>query len=135
MEEIQKKARKPAKEKVGFKHQVGWSSRAISMSIHAVLFMQVTYFCTNVLGMAPTLVGTILLTTKVFDGFTDLAAGVLITKVRTRFGVVRHYEWCIVPLWIFTVLLFSVPLGISMTSKAIWIFVFYSLLNGVFATM
>ena len=60
MEEIQKKARKPAKEKVGFKHQVGWSSRAISMSIHAVLFMQVTYFCTNVLGMAPTLVGTIL---------------------------------------------------------------------------
>ena len=127
--------KKPVKEKVEFKYQVGWSSRAISLSVNAVLFMQVTYFCTNVLGMTPALVGTILLATKVFDGFTDLAAGVLITKVRTRFGVVRHYEWCIVPLWIFTVLLFSVPLGISMTGKTVWVFVFYSLVNCVFATM
>jgi Na+/melibiose symporter-like transporter len=64
MEAIQKKARKPVKEKVGFKHQAGWSSRATSMSLHAILFMQVTYFCTNALGMSPALVGSILLATS-----------------------------------------------------------------------
>jgi GPH family glycoside/pentoside/hexuronide:cation symporter len=135
MKDVQTTAQKPVKEKVGFKHQVGWSSRALSMSVHAILFMQVTYFCTNVLDMSPALVGSILLATKVFDGFTDLVAGVLITKIRTRFGVVRHYEWCILPLWIFTVVLFAAPVDMSMGGKTAWVFVFYSLINGFFATL
>jgi GPH family glycoside/pentoside/hexuronide:cation symporter len=135
MKDGKKPEQKPAKDKVGLLHQAGWSSRAVSLSINVVLLMQITYFCTNVLGMSPMLTGSILLATKIFDGFTDLVAGVLITKIRSRFGVVRHYEWCIVPLWIFTVLLFSTPLGLSMTSKAIWIFVFYSLVNAVCSTL
>jgi GPH family glycoside/pentoside/hexuronide:cation symporter len=123
------------KEKATFKSQIGWSSRAISISVNVVLLMQLTYFCTNVLGMTPVLTGMILLATKIFDGFTDLVAGALINKIRTRFGVVRHYELCIAPLWICTVLLLSAPLSLSMTGKAVWVFVFYSLANAFFATM
>ena len=123
------------KEKATFKHQIGWSSRAISISVNVVLLMQLTYFCTNVLGMTPVLTGMVLLATKVFDGFTDLIAGALINKIRTRFGMVRHYELCIVPLWICTVILLSAPLSLSMTGKAVWVFVFYALTNAFFATM
>lgn len=123
------------KEKAGFLQQIGWSSRALSISVNVVLTMQITYFCTNVLGMSPILTGTILLATRIFDGFTDLAAGALINKVRTRFGLVRHYEICIIPLWISTVLLFSAPVAMSITVKAVWVFLFYSLANAVFATM
>jgi GPH family glycoside/pentoside/hexuronide:cation symporter len=133
MAEIAQKAVK--KEKVTFKRQIGWSSRAISISVNVLLMMQITYYCTNILGMSAVLAGTILLATKIFDGFTDLVAGALINKVRTRFGLVRHYELCIIPLWISTVLLFSTPAGMGMTGKSVWVFVFYALTNAVFATM
>jgi GPH family glycoside/pentoside/hexuronide:cation symporter len=129
------KKQKKAKEKLPVKYTLGWSSRAVSLSVNFVLLMYLQYFCTNVLGIQPLLAGSVLLAVRVFDGFTDIAAGVLINKVRTRFGVVRHYELCIVPMWICTILLFSVPMGFSTTGRVAWVFVFYSLVNAVFATL
>jgi hypothetical protein len=126
---------KPKKERVPFKLQIGWSSRALSMSVNAILIMQVTYFCTNILGMSPILVGTTLLLTKLFDGTTDFFQGMLINKVRTRFGQVRHYEICLIPMWICTVLLFSCPMRFSDFGKATWIFIFSVLTNDIFGGM
>jgi Na+/melibiose symporter-like transporter len=111
------------------------AASVLHISVNVVLLMRLTYFCTNVLGMTPVLAGMVLLATKIFDGFTDLAAGALINKIRTRFRTVRHYESRIAPLRICTVLLFSAPLSLSMTGKAVWVFVFYSLANAFFAAM
>jgi GPH family glycoside/pentoside/hexuronide:cation symporter len=134
-EDTQKVARKPIKVKVPFLHQIGWSSKAISMGINSILMIQTTFYCTNILGMAPALVGGILLATKIFDGSTDFLQGLLINKVRTRLGQVRHYEFCLIPLWICTVLLFSCPPGLSSFGKAAWIFVFTVLAGDVFGGM
>lgn len=49
-----------------------WSSRGISAVINVVLIMQLTYFCTDMLGMSPAVIGTFLLAWKVIDAFTDL---------------------------------------------------------------
>ncbi len=111
-----------------------WASRAISLAVNVVLLMQITYYCTNALGMDPGITGFILLASKLFDGFTDLVAGVVVDKTRTKWGKARPYEFSILGVWISTILLFSTP-NMGMIGKYIWVFVFYTLINSVFATL
>ena len=111
----------------------GWTTRGVSLAINVVLIMPLTYFCTDMLGMAPTLVGTLLLASKLFDGVTDLVVGYVIDRTHTKFGKARPYEFPIVFVWLFTVLLFCAP-ELSMTGKAIYVFVLYTLINSIFST-
>ena len=110
-----------------------WTSRGVSLGINVILIMQLTYYCTDMLGMTPTLIGSLLLASKLFDGVTDLIVGFIIDKTNTRFGKARPYEVCIVLVWIFTILLFSTP-NLSMAGKAVFIFIMYTLINSVCAT-
>lgn len=110
-----------------------WTSRGVSLGINVILIMQLTYYCTDMLGMTPALVGSLLLASKLFDGVTDLIVGFIIDKTNTRFGKARPYEVCIVLVWIFTILLFSTP-NLSMAGKAVFIFIMYTLINSVCAT-
>ena len=111
----------------------GWTTRGVSLAINVVLIMQLTYFCTDMLGMAPTLVGTLLLASKLFDGVTDLVVGYVIDRTHTKFGKARPYEFSIVFVWLFTVLLFCAP-ELSMTGKAAYVFILYTLINSIFST-
>lgn len=95
--------------------------------------MQLTYYCTDMLGMGATLVGTLLLASKIFDGVTDLFVGFIIDATHTKWGKARPYEIFIVFVWGLTVLLFSAP-EMSTTGKAIFVFVLYTLINSVCAT-
>jgi hypothetical protein len=61
-----------------------WSGRAISIAVNVIVLMQITFYCTNILAMSPVLVGTLLMASKIFDGVTDIFAGVLIDKTKTR---------------------------------------------------
>ena len=73
----------------------GWSGRAISIAVNVIVLMQITFYCTNILAMSPVLVGTLLMASKIFDGVTDIFAGVLIDKTKTRWGKARPYEFSI----------------------------------------
>ena len=95
--------------------------------------MQLTYYCTDMLGMGATLVGTLLLASKIFDGVTDLFVGFIIDATHTKWGKARPYEIFIVFVWGLIVLLFSAP-EMSTTGKAIFVFVLYTLINSVCAT-
>lgn len=110
-----------------------WSSRAVSLAINVVLIMQLTYYCTDILMMPTMLVGTLLLASKIFDGFTDLVVGFFIDKTNTKWGKARPYEICIVLTWVFTIMLFSTP-EMHITGKAVWVFIMYSLINSICAT-
>lgn len=107
-----------------------WSSRALSLVVNTTLVAQITFFCTDVLKMPAGMVGVLLLISKIFDGFTDLIAGYIIDKTDTRIGKARPYEIFIVFTWLLTVFLFSAP-NLSLTGKAIYVFVLYSLINSV----
>ena len=85
------------------------------------------------LGMGATLVGTLLLASKIFDGVTDLFVGFIIDATHTKWGKARPYEIFIVFVWGLIVLLFSAP-EMSTTGKAIFVFVLYTLINSVCAT-
>lgn len=95
--------------------------------------MQLTYYCTDMLGMGATLVGTLLLASKIFDGVTDLFVDFIIDATHTKWGKARPYEIFIVFVWGLIVLLFSAP-EMSTTGKAIFVFVLYTLINSVCAT-
>lgn len=120
-------------EKLPFWFAPAWSTRATSLALNVVLIGYLTYYCTDMLGMSATLVGILLLASKLFDGFTDLVVGFIIDKTNTRFGKARPYEICIVLVWVFTVMIFSVP-DVGESVQAVYVFVMYTLINSVCAT-
>ncbi len=126
------KTRDPYRLTVG--KQLGWSGRGVSLASNVTVLSYITFYCTNILGMDSALVGTLLLASKVFDGVTDLVAGVLIDRTNTRWGKARPYEFAIFGVWISTVLLFSCP-ELGTVGKAIWLFTMYTFANSIFATL
>ncbi len=128
------KKQKVAKE-LNFGKMLAWQTRGISFGIQVVLLSFMTIYCTNALGMEAVLVGTIAMISKIFDGFTDLFAGYLVDRTKTKWGKGRPYEFAILGLWLTTWLLFSVPEGASMVVKCVWIFIAYAMAQSVFATL
>ncbi len=119
--------------KVSAKLIFAWNSRSISVAISVVLMMQVTYYSTEILGLASTAVGTLFLLAKLFDGVTDLVVGFIIDRTNTRLGKARPYELFIIPLWVLIVAFFSTP-DISTTGKMVYIFITYVLIQSVCST-
>ena len=122
-----------AREKMPLWYGLAWSSRGISAAINVVLLMQLTYYCTNMLGMNAGIVGTFLLVSKVIDAFSDLGIGFLIDKTNTRWGKARPYELFMILMWFFTILMFSVP-QMGMAAQYAWVFVMYIIVNAVCTT-
>lgn len=110
-----------------------WTGRGMAFSLNVVLIMQLTYYCTDILGMPAAMVGSLLLASKVFDGVTDLIAGTIIDKTNTKWGKARPYDIFIPLMWLGTVMLFSVP-NFGTVGKAIYIFIMYALVNSVCST-
>lgn len=121
------------KKKLPFWFGLTWSSRAMSLAINVVIISQISFYCTDMLGMNPILVGNLLLLSKLFDGITDLVVGFIIDKTNTRFGKARPYEIFIVLTWIFTIIMFSVP-DMGEMAQAVFVFIMYTLVNSVCAT-
>lgn len=109
------------------------STKGISLSINIIFVGYVTFYCTDILGMKPSVIGIILLVSKLLDGVTDLIAGYLVDKTKTRWGKGRPYDLFLLVLWFFTVMLFSAPTQQG-TAQIIWIFVVYTLINAVCVT-
>lgn len=110
-----------------------WTTRTVALAINFVLMMQITYYGTEVVGLSPGMIGTVLLASKIFDGITDLTVGFIIDRTNTRLGKARPYELFLIPLWILTIMLFSTP-NWGTVGKVAYIFILYSLINGVCAT-
>jgi len=68
-----------------------------------------TFYCTDVLQLAPALVGTLFMVSKIFDSFTDIVAGFIVDRTQTRWGKGRPYEIFMLFLWLSTWLLFQLP--------------------------
>jgi GPH family glycoside/pentoside/hexuronide:cation symporter len=111
-----------------------WSMRGLAFGINTVLMLQITYYCTDMLGLAPALVGTMLMASKVLDAFTDLIAGYIVDKTNTRWGKGRPYDVAISLTWLCTVLLFSTP-SFGTVGKAVYVFIMYALVNSVCSTL
>ena len=96
-----------AREKMPMWYSMIWSTRGISAAINVVILMQITYYCTDILGLNAAVIGTLFLVSKIIDAFTDLGFGFILDKTHTKWGKARPYEWFIVFEWLFTILIFN----------------------------
>lgn len=112
----------------------GWPTRTIAISTAAVLFGYVTFFATDFMGIPAATAGMIFMISKIFDGFTDIVAGYLIDRTKTKWGKGRPYELAVVGYMIALALIFLAP-EMGRTASCIYLFIMYSLVNSVFMTL
>lgn len=93
------------------------------------------YYTDSVLVSAG-LVGTIMLVCRIFDGISDIGAGLLIEKTKTKRGKARPwFGGSIIPLVVIQLIVFNVPGALSMGAKITWIVISYLLLTVVAFTI
>lgn len=125
-----------SKRKVSAGKFLAWNSRGISMAASSIIIAYLTIYATDTVGIAPALVGTLLLTSKILDIVFDLFLGLLIDKSpETRFGKARPYEFAVIGVWLGTIAMFSIPSSLGMVSKSIWLFTTYTLVHTLFTSL
>lgn len=132
-EKLARKQQRKA-EKVGFGKLLLWNSSSCSVALSTLMLGYATFYCTDVLQLAPALVGTLFMVSKIFDSFTDIVAGFIVDRTQTRWGKGRPYEIFMLFLWLSTWLLFSCPTSFATAAKCIWIFCMYTFMNSICVT-
>lgn len=95
----------------------------------------VTYFYTNVMSISAALIGTIMLVSRLFDGLSDVAIGLIMDKVHSKHGRGRAWVlWMTVPYAVTAVALFCLPANATEAVQAIYIFITYNLCTTVVYT-
>ena len=95
-----------------------------------------TLYYTDSVLVSAGLVGTIMLICRIFDGFSDIGAGLLIEKTKGKHGKARPwFGGSIIPLVVIQLLVFNVPGSMAMGAKIAWIIVSYFLLTVVAYTI
>jgi GPH family glycoside/pentoside/hexuronide:cation symporter len=92
-------------------------------------------FYTDIFGLAPTAVATMLLVTRTWDLFYDPVMGAIADRTTTRWGKFRPYLlWVPVPLGLVAILTFTTP-DFSIHGKLAYAYVTYGLLMLLYSTV
>lgn len=97
---------------------------------------QLTYFYTDKVGLAAGAVATAFLIVRIIDAFTDLIMGYIVDH--TKPGREKYRPWLlrmVAPTGILTVMLFTVPTGLSAAFQMVYMFLTNFLLSAVIYTM
>ena len=76
--------------KLKFTEKLGYGLAALSGASNSLLGAFLTMFYTDNIGMAVGAVGTMFMISKLFDGITDLIAGNIVDKTKTKWGKARQ---------------------------------------------
>ncbi len=125
-----------AKEKIGFIERFSYGCGDLGCNIiYSAMSAFLLFYYTDYVHVSAAVVGTIMLVSRLFDGVTDLIMGVIVDRTKSRYGKAR--PWILrmsIPFAIAGILLFTVPEGLSETSKIIYIFITYNLVSSVIYT-
>ena len=101
-----------------------------------LLSIYVLKYATDVLLIAPAVMGFIFGSARIWDAFTDPVVGYLSDRTRSRMG--RRRIWLagsIIPAALFYIMLYASPVGISPNNAAVWmgiaVFGFYTAMTAV----
>ncbi len=112
------------REKLGY----GMGDAGCNM-IGGAIMLFLNYFYTDVFGLAPALVGVLLLSVRVLDAVTDPIMGAIADRTQSRWGRFRPWLlWVSVPYVVFSVLMFTTP-DWSYEYKVVYAFVTYFLMS------
>lgn len=125
-----------SEKKLTFINKLGYGFGEIPGAMNAVIAAFLTMFYTDSVGMAAGAVGTMFFVSKLFDGITDLIAGSIVDKTKSRWGKARPWlMWLSVPAGLALALIFWVPQNGSPMAKMIYAFITYNLFTAVLYTM
>ncbi len=113
-----------------------YGSSQIGLNAMYTLFASyIILFYTDVKGINPASVGTVILFCKIFDGFSDLIAGQYIDTHKNKYGhcIPIIIKWSL-PMLVSVVLTFLVP-DTTPALQLAFIFVTYNLFNTIFYTI
>lgn len=92
-------------------------------------------YLTDAIGLNPGVVGTLMMVSKLLDGFTDVIFGRLIDNTRSKMGKARPWMfWSAFPLALCLILMFAVPSSMTQVGQYAFFFVFYTAANALFYT-
>lgn len=112
--------------KLHLKEKVGYALGDVASNFYWRVFDVFLFiFYTDVFGLPPAAVGTMMLVTRIIDAISDPLMGATADRTKTRFGKFRPYLlWGAIPLAAAGVLVFTVP-DATEGGKLIWAYLTY----------
>ena len=127
---------KPSPSKLTMKARAGYlCGGAAQTTIVTLINVVLTYFYTNVMGINIAKVAAIMLVSRLFDGASDILAGVILDRTHSKYGKAR--PWLLrmaLPHFIGLIAMFAVPPG-SEAMQLVFIFLAYNFANTIVNTM
>ncbi|CAM7789978.1 MFS transporter [Phytobacter diazotrophicus] len=125
-----------AYEKLSLREKVGYGmGDAGSCMIWSVLALYLTWFYTDVYGLAPGIVGTLFLVIRIFDAFSDPVMGAICDRTKSRWGKFRPWLlWMALPFGLGAVAMFTTP-DIGMNGKIIYAWVTYLIMSLIYTAI
>lgn len=126
----------PPQNKLTLRARAGYMcGGAAQTTIVTLINVVLTYFYTNVMGINIAKVALIMLISRLFDGASDIIAGVIIDRTHSKYGKAR--PWLLrmaLPHFVGLIAMFAVP-PVSEFAQLIYIFVAYNFANTIVNTM
>jgi GPH family glycoside/pentoside/hexuronide:cation symporter len=123
-------------EKLSFTEKVAYGLGDTASNFYFQFFnLFLVFYYTDIFGLAPLAVGTMMLSLRVFDAVIDPAMGIIADRTRTRWGKFRPYIlWGALPYGIFGYVMFLNP-QLSQHGKLIYAYVTYGLMWMAYAAI
>ncbi|MCI9590250.1 MAG: MFS transporter [Lachnospiraceae bacterium] len=117
-------------------NKIGYGSGDIAGNVvYAFLSSFVMIYLTDTVGLKAGIIGTLMMVSKMFDGFTDIFFGSMIDKTHSKMGKARPWMlWAYIGCAFLIGAIFSIPADMEATAQYAWFFVAYTALNAVFYT-
>lgn len=117
-------------EKLSLREKIGYGMGDAGCNmIFGSIMLFLNYFYTDIFGLAPALVGVLMLSVRVVDAISDPIMGAIADRTDSRWGRFRPWLlWIAFPFALFSVLMFSTP-DWSYENKVIYAFITYFLMS------
>ncbi|MDR1272630.1 MAG: glycoside-pentoside-hexuronide (GPH):cation symporter [Clostridiales Family XIII bacterium] len=120
-------------QKVPLLQKIGFMLSGGCMIVFNLVTLFALIFFTDLMGLSPAVVGTMLLVSKVVDAVFDPALGTMIDRTETRFGKTKPWIFAgAIGTFVLGILVFVVP-GFGSTGKLVWSFITYNGVNIAFS--
>lgn len=121
---------------IGFKEKLGYGFGDLASNlIFSAIGMFLLFYYTDVVGAPAAAVGTIILVSRLLDGFTDIGMGALVDKTKSKHGKARPWLlWMAIPYAAAAIMLFSVP-NLGSVATLVYIAITYNLIHIIYTAI
>lgn len=121
---------------IGFKEKVGYGLGDVASNlVFAAISDFLVFYYTDVAGASAATIGTIILLSRLLDGFTDIGMGFIVDKTNSKHGKARPWMlWLAIPFTLSAIMLFTVP-DLGGVGMLIYIAITYNLVHIIYTAI